>query len=118
MYKCPHCGQPGISFVAKWWSCSTAPARCASCKLLSYVRDTVANAIFAGEVFSLVLTIVAGLVAGSWLLALFLLAISIAFYGAFWHVARLRATTQQQVVSARNLNWGVLIVAVLINLVS
>jgi hypothetical protein len=118
MYQCPHCRQPGISFLRKWWSCSTAPARCTYCKSLSYVPDTVANAILFAGVLTFVLTVAAGMTTRSWLLGFLFLAVSIMLYCLFWHAAGLRRTTLEQVASARNLNWAVLFITVVANLMS
>ena len=116
MYQCPHCRRPGVTYLRKWWSFSTNPARCVECRSLSYVPDTVANAIFSAGLLSFVLTVLAALTTGSWLLGSVFFAVSIAFYGLFWHEAKLRATTDKQVAAARNLNWGMLILAGIVGL--
>jgi len=39
MFKCPTCGENGITFWAKLWCGSVSPAKCEHCKSLSYVHS-------------------------------------------------------------------------------
>lgn len=111
MYRCPHCGQPGISYLRKWWSCAAAPAQCKRCEKLSYVPDTVSNGIFSAGVLSLVLTVVLAIGAKSFAVAGLGFVGSVACYCLLWHVVKLRPTSIEQAASARKLSWGMLIIA-------
>ena len=111
MYQCPHCSQPGISYLRKWWSCAAAPVQCNRCEKLSYVPDTVSNGIFSVGVLLLVLTVVFAIGTKSLTVAALGFAGSVACYCFLWQVVKLRPTSPEQAASARRLSLGMLIIA-------
>jgi hypothetical protein len=111
MHQCPHCGQPGISYLRKWWSRAAAPAQCNRCEKLSYVPDTVSNGIFSVGILLLVLTVVFATGTKSLIVAALGFAGSVGCYCFLWHVVKLRLTSPERAAEARKLSWGMLIIA-------
>ncbi len=118
MYRCNHCNQLGISYIQKWWSFVSLPAKCVRCKKLSYVPATVSNGIFCSSIFFVALTIVFATTFNSWLIVGNGLIGSILFYGTMWHVVGMRTTTIKQVHSARKFEFGIFCLAVLLKFLS
>jgi hypothetical protein len=111
MYRCPHCGEPGISWLKKWWSSAAGPTKCARCEKLSYVPATVSNAIFTIGIALLLLTVVFSIGSKSLATSAFGFAGSVACYALLWHLVKLRRTSPEQAASAGKLSWGMLIIA-------
>ena len=110
MTLCPHCQQTGISYLRKWWSCSSEPATCAFCGKLSYVTALVSNSIISVCILLLVVMLAFAFNESSSLLAISGLIGSIFCYAYLWRIVPLVPTTAEQSASAKSLSWGMLLI--------
>ena len=111
MYACPSCQQRTISYLHKWLSWSSSPARCKACGKACAIPIVDSSGFF---VAAIVIVTLSGF-ASVWMQNSFPLLLgcvsALAYY--FWrqHVAELAAVSEQEHKTAKRSAWLALLAA-------